>query len=232
VITVSNAAAADIKQMLSIPGNRIDVVHQAGKPPGPATPERELRRRLRLGDARIVLCVSPRRPHKNTARLLAALGRLGSNPAPVLVMPGKRTPFDADFDKEAARLGISDRVRCPGWVSDADLEGLYESATCFVYPSLIEGFGMPVVEAMERGLPVACSNAGPLPEVAGAAARYFDPLDEPEIAAAIVELIEDTKLREKLASAGRERARRFSWEQTARQTITCYERAWAGNGSG
>ena len=80
---------------------------------------------------------------------------------------------------------------------------------------------------MERGLPVACSRAPSLPEVAGDAARYFDPLDEGDIAAAIAELIEDTGLREQLVAAGRERARRFSWEQTARQTIECYERAWA-----
>jgi glycosyltransferase involved in cell wall biosynthesis len=144
------------------------------------------------------------------------------------VNPGYRTTFEAEIDREAARLGIADRVRFPGWVSDEDLEGLYAAATCFVFPSLIEGFGMPVLEAMERGLPVACSNAASLPEVAGDAVRYFDPLDEAEIAAALAELIEDAELREKLASAGRERARLFSWERTARLTAESYERAWAG----
>jgi len=101
-----------------------------------------------------------------------------------------------------------------------------------VMPSLIEGFGIPVLEAMERGLPVACSTAPSLPEVAGDAARYFDPEDEGEIAEAITELIRDSGLRERLVAAGYERARRFSWEATARQTIESYERAWDRNGSG
>jgi glycosyltransferase involved in cell wall biosynthesis len=228
VIAPSEATASDLRELWDIPRERLDLIHHAAKPPGSATPERELRERLGLGDARIVLCVSPRRPHKNTARLFAALARLDSSPAPMLVMPGKPTPFERELDREAARLGIADRVRFPGWVSDEDLEGLYAAATCFVFPSLIEGFGMPVLEAMERGLPVACSNAASLPEVAGDAVRYFDPLDEAEIAAALAELIEDAELREKLASAGRERARLFSWERTARLTAESYERAWAG----
>jgi glycosyltransferase involved in cell wall biosynthesis len=230
VITVSKAAAADITEVLSVPRDRIDVICLAGKPTGQATPESEIRERLALGDAAVILCVSPRRPHKNTARLFAALARLKEDPAPILVMPGYPTRFGPALDKEAARLGITDRIRCPGWVSDEDLEGLYQMATCLVFPSLIEGFGIPVLEAMERGLPIACSRASSLPEVAGNAARYFDPLHEADIAAAIVELMGDTRLREELAAAGRERVRRFSWERTARQTAESYERAWAGWG--
>jgi glycosyltransferase involved in cell wall biosynthesis len=226
VITPSEAAATDVTQLLGVPRDRIDVIHQAGKPLGPATPEAELRERLGLGDAPVILCVSPRRPHKNTARLFAALGRLESKSSAVLVMPGYPTRFEAEIDCEALRLGIADRVRLPGWVSDEDLEGLYGMATCLVVPSLIEGFGMPVLEAMVRGLPVACSNAPSLPEVAGDAARYFDPEDEVEIGTAITELIRDSRLRERLAAAGRDRARRFSWETTTRQTIESYERAW------
>jgi glycosyltransferase involved in cell wall biosynthesis len=232
VITLSNASAADISEVLSVPRDRIDVIYVAGRPPGPATPEAELRRRLGLGDARIILCVSPRRPHKNIGRLFAALTRLDGDRAPLLVIPGKPTPLEGKLDREAARLGIADRVRCPGWVSDEDLEGLYEMATCLVVPSLIEGFGIPVLEGMERGVPVACSTASALPEVAGDAVRYFDPLDEAEIAAAIAELIANPELREELAAAGHERARRFSWERTACQTIESYERAWAKTAPG
>jgi glycosyltransferase involved in cell wall biosynthesis len=227
VITPSAAAAADIREVLSVPRDRIDVIPMAGRQRGPATPEGELRERFALGDAPIVLCVSPRRPHKNTARLFAALARLKRDPAPILVMPGYRTRFEAELDKEATRLGIADRIRCPGWVTNEDLEGLYEMATCFVVPSLIEGFGIPVLEAMERGVPVACSNAPSLPEVAGDAVRYFDPLDDAEIAAAIAELIADADLREELAGAGHKHARLFSWEQTARETAESYGRAWA-----
>ena len=143
------------------------------------------------------------------------------------MLPGYPTSFEGELQREAWRLGIADRVRFLGWVSDDDLEGLYRVALCFVFPSLAEGFGIPVLEAMERGLPVACSNASSLPEVAGDAARYFDPLDEGDIAAAIGELLESPDLREELASAGRQRAALFSWERTARETAQSYERAWA-----
>jgi glycosyltransferase involved in cell wall biosynthesis len=231
VIAPSEAAATDITSLLGVPRDRIDVIHQAGKPLGPATPETELREKLGLGDAAVVLCVSPRRAHKNTVRLFRAVARLEPESSTVLVMPGYPTRFEAEIDAEVPRLGIADRVRLPGRVSDEDLEGLYAIASCLVMPSLIEGFGIPVLEAMERGLPVACSTAPSLPEVAGDAARYFDPEDEGEIATAISEVIRDSRLRERLAAAGRERARRFSWERTARQTIESYERAWARNGA-
>jgi glycosyltransferase involved in cell wall biosynthesis len=227
VITLSEASAAEISRVLGVPRERIDVAHLGGKPPGPATPEPELRGQLALGDAPVVLSVSARRPHKNLRRLLAAFARLEAEPAPLIVLPGYPTPFEHDLQKEARSLGISDRVRFLGWVSDEDLEGLYRAATCFVFPSLAEGFGIPVLEAMERGVPVACSDASSLPEVAGDAARYFDPRDEAEIAAAVGELLDSPDERERLARAGRERAAQFRWERTARETVESYERAWA-----
>ena len=227
VITISEAAAAEIVDVLDVPRERIDVIYQAGRPPGPATPERELRERLELGEAPVVLSVSARRPHKNLPRLLAAFARLESDPAPLLVLPGYSTAFEDELQAEAKRLGILDRVRFLDWVSDEDLEGLYRAAVCFVFPSLAEGFGLPVLEAMARGVPVACSNTSSLPEVAVDAARYFDPLDEAAIAAAIAELIGNAGMREELAGAGRKRARLFSWERAARETVESYERAWA-----
>ena len=171
--------------------------------------------------------VSARRPHKNLPRLLAAFARLEGDRAPLLVLPGYTTSFEGELQADTRRLGIDNRVRFLGWVSNPDLEGLYRTALCFVFPSLAEGFGIPVLEAMQRGVPVACSNASSLPEIAGDAARYFDPLDEAEIAAAIVELIESADERERLVKAGRERAALFSWERTARETAESYERAWA-----
>jgi glycosyltransferase involved in cell wall biosynthesis len=227
VLTLSEAAAAEISEELGIPRERIDVAYLGGKPPGPATPEAELRERLALGEAPILLSVSARRPHKNLPRLLAAFARLRADPAPLLVLPGYPTSFEGELEAQARRLGITDRVRFLGWVPDEDLEGLYAAATCFAFPSLAEGFGLPVLEAMQRGVPVACSRASSLPEVAGDAARYFDPLDEGDIASALSDLLGDADLRAELARAGRERARLFSWERTARETVASYERAWS-----
>jgi glycosyltransferase involved in cell wall biosynthesis len=223
LIAISESAAREVADVLSIEQDRIDVVHLAGRPVGPATSESELRRRFGLGDAPVVLSVSARRPHKNLPSLLRAFARL--EPRAVLVLPGYSTPFENDLTALARELDIEDRVRFLGWVSEADLEGLYSAAACFVFPSLAEGFGLPVLEAMERGVPVACSNASSLPEIAGDAARYFDPLQVDEIAGAMNELLTDRGKAEQLARAGTKRAATFSWERAARETIASYARA-------
>jgi glycosyltransferase involved in cell wall biosynthesis len=227
VITISHAAATEIADVLAVPPERIDVIHEGGRPIGPATPEPQLRRRLGLGDAPLILSVSARRPHKNLPRLLEAFARVRADPAPLLVLPGYETPFEEDLRRRARELGVDDRLRFLGWVSDEDLEGLYAAATCFAFPSLAEGFGLPVLEAMQRGVPLACSTASSLPEVAGEAARYFDPLDVPDMASAIGDLLASPEKRREMVSAGHRRARLFSWERAARQTTESYERAWA-----
>jgi len=114
-----------------------------------------------------------------------------------------------------------------GWVAEKDLEGLYAAADAFVFPSLAEGFGQPVLEAMERGVPVASSRASSLPEVGGDAVLYFSPLSVEEMTAAIETLLGDPELAGRLAAAGRERAREFSWERAAAETAAVYEHAYA-----
>jgi alpha-1,3-rhamnosyl/mannosyltransferase len=143
-------------------------------------------------------------------------------PPPVLLVTGYPTAFEAELRRQAG-----DRVRFAGWVDDATLEGLYRLATCLAFPSLAEGFGLPVLEAMRRGVPVACSNATSLPEVAGEAALYFDPTDTVAIATALERILEDAGLRERLATAGVAQAGKFSWEATAAATLESYERALA-----
>ena len=224
IVAVSKAAAEDIRRVLGVPADRVDVVYEGGRPIGPATPEPELRERFDLQSGPIVLSVSARRPHKNLERLLRAFADLPAGP--LLVLPGYPTSFEGELATQIDRLGLERRVRVFGWVSDRDLEGLYRAARCFVFPSLAEGFGLPVLEAMQRGVPVACSNASALPEVAGGAARYFDPLDVNDMGRAITELLEDESLRTRLAEAGRERARMFSWERAADETAAIYQRAW------
>ena len=229
VITISHAAASEIAEELGVPPERIDVTHLGGRPIGPATPERELRARLGLREGPLILSVSARRPHKNLTRLIEAFASVAVDPAPLLVLPGYETPFEDDLRRRAEELGVAERVRLLGWVSDEDLEGLYAGAACFAFPSLAEGFGLPVLEAMQRGLPVACSTAGPLREVAGDAALYFDPLDVGAITAALSDLLGNARLREELTSAGPRRAESFTWERTARETVESYERAWAAS---
>jgi alpha-1,3-rhamnosyl/mannosyltransferase len=112
-------------------------------------------------------------------------------------------------------------------VSDEDLEGLYRAASCLAFPSLVEGFGLPVLEAMRRGLPVACSGTTALPELAGDAALLFDPESTDAIAEAVGRLLADPALRERLAARGRDRAELFSWERTAHGVVETYKKALA-----
>jgi len=226
VIAVSEYSRATAIATLGVAPDRIDAVpNGGGRQRGLATPERELRARLGLGEAPLILSLSARRPHKNLARLIAAIAQMRARPAPTLVLPGYRTVFEDDLAKRARELGIVDRVRLLGWIDDADLEGLYAAARVFAFPSLAEGFGLPVLEAMTRGVPVACSDAASLPEVGGDAVRYFDPLDVDSIATALDDLLTDASSAEQLATAGRARAAEFTWEQAAQGTLATYERA-------
>jgi glycosyltransferase involved in cell wall biosynthesis len=224
VLTVSEAAKGEIVQLLGLDPGRVDVAPNGPGIPEPADPlaEAQVRARLGLGDAPIVLTVAAKRPHKNLERLLDAFGPLGTEA--VLVVPGFETAFEAGLRERAG-----ERVRFLGWVDDRTLDGLYRAATCFVLPSLAEGFGLPVLEAMARGTPAACSEIAPLREVAGDAALYFDPLDVASIARTIETCLADRDLRSQLAAAGLERTRLFTWEKAAEATLECYERLGASS---
>jgi glycosyltransferase involved in cell wall biosynthesis len=225
VIAVSRTARDELVTLLRIPEDRVDVVPHGLGARARAAPlsEAEVRARHDLRDRPVVLTVSAKRPHKNLLRLLEAHARL--EPRPVLVLPGYPTEHEAELRARAEQLGTRDDVRFLGWVDPAELEGLYAVAGAFVFPSLAEGFGLPVLEAMARGVPVACSDTGAVAEVAGQAALRFDPLDVGAIAAAIVMLLTDTALAERLRAAGRERAAEFTWEAAARGTLASYARA-------
>jgi glycosyltransferase involved in cell wall biosynthesis len=226
VLTDSESSKTDIVRFLGLPGESVDVA-----PLGPGLPEHlrgappdEIRSRFELGDSPLVLSVLAKRPHKNAARLLEAFARV---PSGTLVMPGYSTGYQRELEEQIEALALRDRVRLLGWVDDTTLDGLYRAADCFVFPSLAEGFGLPVLEAMLRGAPVACSNATALPEVVGDAALLFDPLDVDAIAISVRRILEDGVLADRLRAAGLERAKRFSWEETARQTLASYRRALA-----
>jgi glycosyltransferase involved in cell wall biosynthesis len=224
VIAISTAAADHIVEHLRVPRERVDVIaigHGLANRPDP-TPEPELRSRHDIPAGPMVLAVSAKKAHKNLRRLVAAVAHV---PGAVLVMVGKPTPHEAELREEAARLGIADRVVFPPYVDDADLEGLYAAARVFVFPSLNEGFGIPILEAMARGVPVATSGVSSMPEVAGDAALLFDPRDELAIAAAIQRLMDDETLRADLIARGGARQASFTWAAAADGTLESYARA-------
>lgn len=160
------------------------------------------------------LCISNRRPHKNEERLLRAFAQATLPSTVRLCLSGTPTPALTDL---LATLGIAARVQFLGRVAEADLPALYRGAQALVFPSLYEGFGLPVLEAMACGTPVITSTTTALPEVAGDAALLVDPLQEGAIAAAMERLFMDDTLSAQLREKGLQRARQFSWEAVAQR---------------
>lgn len=229
VIADSQSTRDDLVERLRVPAAKIDVVPLGLGQPAAAepTPAAELRERLALGERPLVLSLSARRRHKNLRGLLDAIALIPAERRPVLVLPGYPTPHEQQLRAHADALGIAGDVRFVGWTSGADVEGLFALARAFVFPSFYEGFGLPVLEAMARGVPVACSDRASLPEVAGDAALLFDPDDVAAIAAALERLLGDPAEAARLRAAGTARAAQFTWGKAADLTLATYERALA-----
>jgi glycosyltransferase involved in cell wall biosynthesis len=230
VIAISEFGRQDIAAELHVPTDSIFVtpLAPAGVGPTAPVPEHELRHKLSLGDAELVLCVSAALEHKNLPRLIDAFAPIATERDAILVLAGHDGLERDALTAHADAAGISDRVRLTGWIERAELEGLYNAARAFAYPSLIEGFGIPILEAMARGLPVACSNAGALAEVAGGAAVLFEPRNTGAITDILRRVLDDAPLRERLIEAGWARAREFSWERCAEQTLGVYHHVLEG----
>jgi glycosyltransferase involved in cell wall biosynthesis len=227
LLTGSESTRSDLVRYLGVAPEKIDVAPHGvlvSSDIAPTSAE-AIRGQLDLGERPFVLSVSAKRPHKNLPRLFRALAAIPAERRPALVVPGYPTPHEEELHALSAELGIRDDVRMPAWLSAADLEGLYREAAFAVFPSLYEGFGLPVLEAMARGVPVASSNRSSLPEVAGDAALLFDPEIVEEIRDAMERLLHDSALAERLRTAGREQAARFTWAQAADLTVASYRRA-------
>lgn len=209
IIAVSEATRSDLLYFYRVPQERVHVVHH-GVDPALLDLHRE-------GPERFVLCVSTLHPHKNIDRLIRVYAREKRDYS--LALAGMRGFHAEAIDRLIDELGVRDRVTLTGWISRPELYDLYDRALACIYPSTFEGFGMPVLEAMAAGVPVACSDIRPLREVAADAALYFDPLDEDALASGLTRIVSDEPLRATLSRLGRERARGFSWEQAARQTL-------------
>jgi glycosyltransferase involved in cell wall biosynthesis len=223
LIAVSNAARDDICATLGLDPARFTVVPHGIGPVPRAEPadEAPLRERLRLGDQRIVLCVAAVRPHKNQELLVRALPELPDDT--VVVLAGKHEDYADRLRAIARALGVEPRLRLTGYLADAELERLWTMATCAAFPTHAEGFGLPVLEAMARAVPVACSDIPVLREVGGDVPAYFDPADPRAAATAIAAIAGDAER----GRRGVERAGRFSWTEAAHGTMEAYARALA-----
>jgi glycosyltransferase involved in cell wall biosynthesis len=209
LIAVSEATKTDLLHYYRIPTERVNVIHH-----GVDTQFFSLDRSR---TEPYLLCVSTLHPHKNLDRLIRAFAR--KKRPERLVLAGIRGFHTQAIEALILSLELKDRVEIKGWLARGDLLRLYEHAQAFVYPSMFEGFGMPVLEALAAGIPVACSSIPPIKEVAGDAALFFDPLNEKAIADALDQILNDQPLRVRLAKAGPERARPFTWQRTAEQTL-------------
>jgi glycosyltransferase involved in cell wall biosynthesis len=220
VIAVSPATAADLERFYGLRGERVAMIwlgvderffELAGKRQAPA--------------ARVLLCASTTHPHKNHLRLLRVFARFRArHPEWRLVLTGVRGFADREVQQEIDRLDLRAAAALTGWVEREKLYGLFAQASAFVYPSTFEGFGLPVLEAMAAGLPVACSDIEPLRTISGGAAARFDPGDEESMLAAL-ERITHWPGSETLAAAGPARAREFSWGAAAARTLGVLEEA-------
>jgi glycosyltransferase involved in cell wall biosynthesis len=173
-----------------------------------------------------ILYVGSIEPRKNLLRLLQAYARLRKDlPGWKLVLVGARNAWKSTpISEEMRKLNLAPWVQLTGYIPEEDLPALYNGAGLFAFPSLYEGFGLPVLEAMACGTPVITSNVSSLPEVAGDAALLVDPYNVEEIAAAMVNVLSDQELSEDLHRRGLERSKEFSWERTAQQTLEVYKK--------
>jgi glycosyltransferase involved in cell wall biosynthesis len=224
IIAVSAAGREEIVAGLDVARERIDVVPNGVRPPPAAPSTAGVRERHRLGQRPVVLAVATNLPHKNLPVVIDALALMSSEQRPMLVMVGHGTD-DGTLLARAATAGVAEDVRLLGARSTEELESLYALADCLVLPTLHEGFGLPVLEAMARSVPVVCSDIPALREVAGEAALYLDPRAPAQIAARIAELLADAGLAGRLRELGRARAAGFSWSAAAAGTLASYRSA-------
>jgi glycosyltransferase involved in cell wall biosynthesis len=217
IIAVSAFTGRQVEQLLNVEPSRIRIIpHGTRRTPPPAHVARE----------QMILSVGAIQRRKNTVRLVEAFEQLDTGWK--LVLAGS---FGFDAQDALERIERSPRksdIRVLGYVPDRELEELYERAAIFAFPSLDEGFGMPVLDAMARGVPVATSNVSAMPEVAGDAALLIDPMDTDSIAGGLRRLTADSALREQLTQAGLARAREFSWEKSVEATWKVYQELLGG----
>ncbi|HDQ73616.1 MAG TPA: glycosyltransferase family 1 protein [Chloroflexi bacterium] len=226
IIAVSECTKRDLIAAYGIALEKVSVIHEAADPrfrPQPPDAVAALRARYGL-PPRYLLFVSTIEPRKNLTRLLAAFEAVYADGlSDGWVVVGKRGWLCDDFFAALERSPAREAVVLPGYVPDEDLPAVYAGAQALVFPSLYEGFGLPVLEAMACGAPVVTSTTSSLPEVGGEAALYCDPTDTESMIGVLRQLLQDPEMRPALARRGLARAAQFSWERTAAQTRVLYD---------
>ena len=226
LITVSESTRDDLIRLFKIPVEKITVTHHGAdhhfKPISNPSVLSGLLRKYGL-DRPFILFLGTLEPRKNLITLLRAFAPLtGRIPHSLVLVGQKGWKWEGIFEAIKA-LGLEERVRWTGYVSDEERVLFYNAADFLVYPSWYEGFGMPLLEALQSGCPVIASRVSAIPEVVGDAGLLVDPSRPEELSEAILRLVEEAGLKERLREAGLERARQFSWEDSARKTLEVFE---------
>ncbi|MBF0338931.1 MAG: glycosyltransferase family 4 protein [Nitrospirae bacterium] len=225
LIAVSENTKMDILKFLNIPPSKVKVIHEGVSEEFRLIKATDLLNTIKdtynLPD-NFIFALGTIQPRKNIPRLLKAFAMLCEKPSfkHWLVISGAYGWKNKDVYSSIANLGITDRVRFTGYVNDIDLPGIYNLADVFVYPSLYEGFGLPIIEAMACGVPVVTSNVSSIPEIAGGCALLVNPMEVDDIAAAIEEILSDSAVRQSLTTRALQHVRKFTWQKCATETLT------------
>ena len=231
ILADSHSTKRDLAAVWNVPGDRVTVLHsgvnERFRPVADPAARAALRARYNLGDRPYILAVGTVQPRKNYEMLVRAFRVAAAQQPHNLIIAGGTGWLTEGLQAEIARQGLGDRVRMAGFVADDDLPALYSAADLFAFPSLYEGFGLPLLEAMACGVPIISSNASSLPEVVETggepAALLLPPQDEGAWAAAMLRLLGDAAARQQLVEAGRAQAARFTWPAAARQLAALYD---------
>ena len=227
IITISEATKGDIINLYGISESKIHVIYPGIKSAVALTPHvypmQELQTKYTISD-NFLLFVGTLQPRKNIVRLIEAFAQIIKKDGPEtsslqLVVVGKKGWKYEEILAAPEKYGVTDMVKFLDFVNDEDLQMLYQNAQCFVFPSLYEGFGLPVLEAMKAGCPVITSNVSSMPEAGGDAALYVDPESASDIASKIEVVLTDKKFRSEMISKGKDQLKKFSWEKAAKETL-------------
>lgn len=226
IIVISESGRQDVGRWFGVPAERVDVVLPGvGEAFRPLPPDSVVAFRTAKGlPDRFVLHVGTLQPRKNIPLLIAAFAQLTDQTLKLVLVGGKGWLFDEIFAQVTA-VGLTERVIFAGYVPEEELPLWYNAATVLVFPSLYEGFGLPIVEAMACGLPVIAAHTSSIPEAAGEAALTFDPQNERELVERLTAVLGSPALAQELRHKGLQQAQTFSWTQAGQQTAQTYQRA-------